>query len=527
MRFLKLFILFLIVLLGCKTEEPQNPPTVITKVASDVTLKNATLNGEVTEEGFSATTDRGFVFSEKNTNPSVSDTKVQSGYGKGVYSIVLDKLPVNTKYYYKAYATNTKGTSYGEAQSFTTADYKLPTAVTDVPKNITFTTVELAGSVTDEGGGAVSESGFVVGTNVSPTIADLKFSVTKGKASIALIVSKLNVNTKYFVRSYAINEKGIAYGNEQSFTTADYKFPTITTDKPYDINYYSAKVPGTVTDVGGSSVSERGICYSLSPNPTISEKKVVAGAALGNGLGSFFVIIPNLIHSSKYYVRSYAINSKGTSYGNEQVFNTFDNKTTITEVKSKTGRIWMDRNLGASQAATSTTDFNSYGDLYQWGRGTDGHQMITSLFTGTLSDTDTPGHGLFISGYKSPYMDWRSSQNDNLWQGVNGTNNPCPVGFRLPTDAEWDLERLSWSSQNDLGAFASPLKLPIPGIRNPSIGNLTDIGTFATYWSGSPQRKLVPTDIIPNAFRLSLGWNIASVNLHNRAGGGSIRCIKD
>jgi hypothetical protein len=89
MRILKLFILFSIVLLGCKTEEPQNPPTVITKVASDVTLKNATLNGEVTDEGFSATSERGFVFSDKNTNPSVSDSKVQSGYGKGVYSIVL------------------------------------------------------------------------------------------------------------------------------------------------------------------------------------------------------------------------------------------------------------------------------------------------------------------------------------------------------------------------------------------------------------------------------------------------------
>jgi len=527
MRILKLFILFSIVLLGCKTEEPQNPPTVITKIASDVTLKNATLNGEVTIEGFSATSDRGFVFSDKNTNPSVSDTKVQSGYGKGVYSIVLDKLPVNTKYYYKAYATNTKGTAYGEVQSFTTADYSLSSLTTELPKSVGYTTAELGGIITNDGGATISERGVCFGLNPNPTIADNKVISGKGIGSYTLNAVNLKDNSKYYARAYAINVKGTAYGNEHTFTTIEFKFPTITTDKPYDINYYSAKVPGTVTDVGGSSVSERGICYSLSPNPTISEKKVVAGAALGNGLGSFFVIIPNLMHSSKYYVRSYAINSKGTSYGNEQVFNTFDNKTTITEVKSKTGRIWMDRNLGASQAATSTTDFNSYGDLYQWGRGTDGHQMITSLFTGTLSDTDTPSHGLFISGYKSPYMDWRSSQNDNLWQGVNGTNNPCPVGFRLPTDAEWDLERLSWSSQNDLGAFASPLKLPIPGIRNPSAGNLTDIGTFATYWSGSPQRKLVPTDNNPNAFRLSLGWNIASVNTHNRAGGGSIRCIKD
>jgi hypothetical protein len=110
----QIFIFLILFFFGCKTEEPQNPPTVITKVASDVTSKNATLNGEVTDEGFSATSDRGFVFSEKNTNPSVSDSKAQSGYGKGIYSIVLDKLPVNTKYYYKAYATNTKGTAYGE-----------------------------------------------------------------------------------------------------------------------------------------------------------------------------------------------------------------------------------------------------------------------------------------------------------------------------------------------------------------------------------------------------------------------------
>ena len=76
-------------LIGCKTQEnvpiKETPPTVITKEASDVTLKNATLNGEVTDEGFSATSDRGFVYSEKNNNPSGSDTKIQSGFGKGLY----------------------------------------------------------------------------------------------------------------------------------------------------------------------------------------------------------------------------------------------------------------------------------------------------------------------------------------------------------------------------------------------------------------------------------------------------------
>ena len=114
MRILKLFFLFSIVLLSCKTDEPQNLPSVITKVASDVTFNVATLNGEVTDEGFSATTDRGFVFSEKNTNPTNNFGKIQLGYGKGVYSIFIDGLDGNTQYYYKAFATNTKGTAYGE-----------------------------------------------------------------------------------------------------------------------------------------------------------------------------------------------------------------------------------------------------------------------------------------------------------------------------------------------------------------------------------------------------------------------------
>ncbi|MFA5195704.1 MAG: hypothetical protein WC401_07905, partial [Bacteroidales bacterium] len=100
-----------------------------------------------------------------------------------------------------------------------------------------------------------------------------------------------------------------------------------------------------------------------------------------------------------------------------------------------TGEIWMDRNLGASQVAASSTDSAAYGDLYQWGRGTDGHEKRNSVITITLATTDSPGHDDFITTSSSP-NDWRSPQNDNLWQGLSGINNPCPSGYRLPTDAE-------------------------------------------------------------------------------------------
>jgi uncharacterized protein (TIGR02145 family) len=188
------------------------------------------------------------------------------------------------------------------------------------------------------------------------------------------------------------------------------------------------------------------------------------------------------------------------------------------DVTSPTGEIWMDRNLGASQAATSSTDAASYGDLYQWGRAADGHESRTSGTTSTLATSDTPGHGDYITNGSSPY-DWRSPQNDNLWQGVSGTNNPCPSGYRLPTEAEWEAERTSWGSNNSAGAFASPLKLPVAGYRSGSDGSLGNVGSSGGYWSST----------VSGTYARNLYFNSgnAGMNSNYRAGGFSVRCIKD
>jgi uncharacterized protein (TIGR02145 family) len=193
--------------------------------------------------------------------------------------------------------------------------------------------------------------------------------------------------------------------------------------------------------------------------------------------------------------------------------------TAIVDVTNPTtGKIWMDRNLGASQAATSSTDANSYGDLYQWGRRADGHQCRTSPTTATLSSTDQPAHGDFITVNSGNY-DWRSPQNDNLWQGVNGVNNPCPSGYRLPTSAELDAERLSWSQNNSAGAFASPLKLPSAGARNDSSGSLYSVGSYGGYWSGTVNGTLA--NLLNFESSDALMWS------STRADGLSVRCLKD
>jgi uncharacterized protein (TIGR02145 family) len=193
--------------------------------------------------------------------------------------------------------------------------------------------------------------------------------------------------------------------------------------------------------------------------------------------------------------------------------------TAIVDVTNPaTGKTWMDRNLGASQAATSSTDAQAYGDLYQWGRFADGHQCRNSGTTSVLSSSDTPGHGNFIVAPNLP-GDWRSPQNNNLWQGAGGTNNPCPTGYRLPTEAELNAERQSWSSNNASGAFNSPLKLPVAGLRGLGNGSLFYVGSDGYYYSSSVNGTL--------AWGLGFDYSAANVSFDGRAIGFSVRCIKD
>ncbi len=242
-----------------------------------------------------------------------------------------------------------------------------------------------------------------------------------------------------------------------------------------------------------------------------SDDQQLAVSATGDTLflqNGGFVIIPG-ISAANAPLPQYPANSVFCASG----------PTAIVDVTNPTtGAIWMDRNLGATQAATSSIDANAYGDLYQWGRGSDGHQCRNSPTTITLSSSDQPGNGNFILVNNSP-GDWRSPQNNNLWQGVNGVNNPCPSGYRLPTEAEFETERLSWSINNKQGAFASALKLPVAGDRDISDGSIGDVGINGTYWSS------IAIGVSSKFFSFGISW--ADMNFVPRGSGLSVRCIKD
>ena len=189
-----------------------------------------------------------------------------------------------------------------------------------------------------------------------------------------------------------------------------------------------------------------------------------------------------------------------------------------TTVVGNARKIWMAYNLGATAPATSSTDITQYGDLYQWGRRTDGHEKFNSPLTTTLSSTDDPNHDKFITVTVTPY-DWRSTANDALWQGAGGANNPCPAGFRIPTLQEWEDEFTASNIVDPATAYNSVLKLPLARYRQHRTGSYVS-GTDSYYWT---------SDIDPNTYpyNIKISVNGNGTRSTYRGFGLSVRCIQD
>ena len=203
------------------------------------------------------------------------------------------------------------------------------------------------------------------------------------------------------------------------------------------------------------------------------------------------------------------------------------------------GKIWLNNNLGANysntalasfnlaQQATSAMDPNAYGSLYQWGRLSDGHELMyypsnttfspVNTSVTSLSISDNPSSNNFFKTTAAP-DDWRSGQNSSLWQGVDGINNPCPIGFRIATFTELEAVRTSWSTQNASGAYNSLLKFTMSGHRYQD-GTGTTTGNHGYLWTSSINST--------NATAIWFNSTVASNSSWPRAFAYGVRCIKD
>ena len=441
------------------------PPIVSINEVTDVDYHTATITADVISDGGADVTERGICYSTIE-NPTTESTKVISGKGTGGYTINLTNLQDSTTYYVRAYAINKKGIAYGEQKSFTTKESTLPSVTTSATSNISYTSAIVGGNVTSDGGANITERGVVYSTTQNPTTSNTKVPSGNGKGSFSCLLSNLQDGTNYYVRAYAINKKGTSYGEQKSLTTKAYALPSVTTSSATNISYTSATIGGNVTNDGGATVTERGVVYSTSQNPTTSNSKVICGS----GEGDFSCTLTSLNCGTTYYVCAYAVNCKGTSYGNQIRFTTF---TTHSYVDLGLSVKWATCNIGAETP-------EEYGEFFAWGEvePKENYSWRTYKWSNTTGSTLTKyntesSYGIVDNKTQLDISDDAASAN---WGG----------DWRMPTAAEWEELRreCTWTWSNKGYKVTSDINgksifLPAAGSMNESThSNQSEYGWY-------------------------------------------------
>ena len=443
--------------------------------------------------------------------------------------LVVTSLTNGTSYTFTVVATNASGNSVASAASSAVTPFTVPGAPTspvatagNAQASVAFT------APASTGGSAIT--GY--------TVTSSPGGFTSTGASSPRVVNGLSNGTSYTFTVVATNAAGNSVASVASSAVTPFTVPGAPTSPVATAGNAQASVAFTApASTGGSAITGYTVTSSPQGLTATGASSPLVVTSLTNGTSyTFTVVATNAAGNSSASVASAAVTP--SNCGSTVTFTYNGASVTYGIVTGANSKCWLDRNLGATQLATGSTDAASYGDLFQWGRGADGHQTIvwssSSASNGTEQNNEaagpststTPGSSFLIGS-----TNWYSGTNpDLLWQGVSGTNNPCPSGYRIPTEAEWVAERDNggtgfWgtgSAQNNgaEGAFASPLKLPLPGARYYVDGSLLYAGTSAYYWSNT----VISTDA---ARFLSIASNGASMNTFNRANGFSVRCIKE
>jgi uncharacterized protein (TIGR02145 family) len=304
-------------------------PTLTTIVVDNsISSNSVTSGGNITNDTCTSIIEYGVCWA-KTKDPTINNDKTSncSGTANNYRCIISDLIPCTT-YYVKAYATNSDSTVYGKEVFFTTKG-ALPTLTTIVVDNsITSNSVTSGGNITSDTCTTVIARGVCWSKDSIPTIKNDSTVDGSGIGYFNSNIINLNAGTKYYVRAYATNSAGTAYGNLDSLTTNAISKPTVTTSSISNPTTNSAFCGGNITSDGGSPVTKRGVCWSKVTMPTISNDTTVDGT----GTGSFTSSITGLNPNTLYHVRAFAINSVGIAYGDQKSFTTSPapNKLTVT-----------------------------------------------------------------------------------------------------------------------------------------------------------------------------------------------------
>jgi uncharacterized protein (TIGR02145 family) len=390
-------------------------PQITTTLISAITSSTASSGGVISSTGGDTISAKGVCWST-SPNPTIAlSTKTNNGLGTATFtSNITGLLPITT-YYVRAYATNSFGTAYGQEEVFTTLS-ALPSLTTTAASSITNTTASSGGTISSDGGAPITDRGIVWSSISNPTILTNQGLTSDGTGlgSFTSTINQLTPGTLYYVRAYATNSSGTAYGNQITFSSLPI-IPNITTVTFSQISGNSGNSGGTIVSNGGATITAKGVCWSTSPNPTIA---LTTKTNDGSDSSNFSSTISGLSPVTTYYIRAYATNSVGTAYGQELTF------TTLPLSNGNIGtQIWSVINLDVTTYRDGTP-IPQVTDPAQWANLTTGAWCYYN---------NDPANG---TTYGKLYN----------WYAVAGVhdNDPntpnkilAPTGWHIPTDSEW------------------------------------------------------------------------------------------
>jgi hypothetical protein len=298
---------------------PESPVIISTSTISGISTNSAMVEAELEIQAGINITAKGICYGT-SSEPLVSGSKTNEGTNISNFNSALSGLTAGSQYYARAYVTLSSGiTYYGNEVNFTTATSASFVCSTNTINNVGIAVESYQGTVggTVTGTGTISSRGVCYGLTPNPMISGSKLVIGSGMGSFSANLGSLLVDKKYYYRTYATNSSGITvYGPQLSIYFAS----TITTTPITNIQANSASTGGFIPNPLAGTVTARGVCYSVSPNPTIANSKTTNGT----GVGTFTSTLNGLTINTKYYVRAFATLSSGTTYyGNQQIFNTF------------------------------------------------------------------------------------------------------------------------------------------------------------------------------------------------------------
>ncbi len=289
--------------------------------------------------------------------------------------------------------------------------------------DIDATSAYSGGIITNEGGSAILSRGVCWATHPGPSLAD--FSTVEGSSDNTFMsfIQNLQTNTTYYVRAYATNQAGTAYGNEISFTTMAAGAPLVITHGITGVTTASVQGNAEVVNDGGAAVTLRGVAWGTSPNPIVSSGSLY----LGSGLGVYGYNITGLQAGTTYYIRAFATNANGTAYGNQLTVTT---SSLVTDAEGNTynsivigNQEWLTTNL-------RTRRFNNGATIPMVAGLKSGEEISSSAFAvyPHAQVTGVDDESAMLQAYGALYN----------WEAINDPRGICPTGWRVPRQSDWD-----------------------------------------------------------------------------------------